>query len=103
MSLTNLASGIATPNLSDINDFAKAPRQHIETKYPNAKANDILFLIFSSLFLFVWEIIVLCTVPGAIAFIAIGQVWSALLAISDHLHVYTGWQFYFWLGLDVIL
>ena len=53
---------ILTPNVGDVTDFFKNPKAHIETKYPNANSSQILFLIFSSLALFVWEIVILATV-----------------------------------------
>lgn len=89
-------------NAADVGAFFKGPQAHLRSKYQGEKFAPIATLVYSSLFLFIWQIVILITVRPSITLIAIGQLFASFEAISGNPAHYQGTWFKIWLGVDAV-
>ena len=88
---------------AQLKNFSSGPSAHIAsvTQQPQIVSIVVAF-IFLSLFKFIWSIVVLCSVGGAIVLINIGGIFHSFYAINGHPEGFGSLWFGGWLIVDFI-
>jgi hypothetical protein len=97
------SANYTTVTFANVAAFFKGPRSHMQAKYNAEKANVVTLLCYMSLASFIWQIVVIASVPRAIAFIAIGDLVAFVYATNGIPEGFTSVWFKVWKGIEALL